>query len=200
MVAECPRCGNHKWNKEVDGNTVMCPDCGGKWSFIKKPLYILTGCSGIGKTTTAKAVQSLTTDYVVLDADLFYNIMPHDTDEDYYAQIEQMENLSTDIMQSGKAVIWAMAGNIDKLARTYHGRFFSGIYVLALVCGEEDLRRRMAEGRGITDENWINSSMEYNRFFKTHKQIGEVRFDVLDTEGKTVGEAAEEALSWVKRH
>lgn len=200
MIATCPKCGSHEWNKEVEDDLIVCPDCGEKWSFIKKPLYILTGCSGVGKTTTAGEIQKLTTDYVVLDADFFYNIMLHDTDADYYAQIEQMESLSKNIMQCGKPVIWAKAGNIDMFARTYNCRFFSNIYVLALVCSEEGLRTRMTEGRNITDENWINSSIQYNNYFKTHSQIGELEFETLNTDGKTVFQVAEDALAWIKRH
>ena len=200
MIAICPKCGSHRWNKEVDENVIVCPDCGERWSFVKKPLYILTGCSGIGKTVTAGEIQKRTRDFVVLDADLFYNIMPHDTEKDYFAQVEQVESLSKNIMQCGKPVLWTMAGNIDKLSRTYHCRFFSAIYVLALVCSEESLRRRMTEGRHITDDRWIGSSVEYNNFFRTHEQIGEVRFETLDTEGKTVSEAAEAVLAWLTEH
>lgn len=200
MIAICPKCGSHKWNKEVEDNIIRCPDCGERWRFIKKPLYILTGCSGIGKTVTAKEIQRLTADFVVLDADMFYNIMPHDTDADNFAQVEQMGSLSKNIMQSGKPVLWAMAGNIDKLPQTYHRRFFSGIYVLALVCDEESLRRRMTEGRNITNESWIDSSVEYNSFFRTHDQIGEMRFETLDTEGKTIAEGAEAVLAWMRAH
>lgn len=198
MIAICPKCGNHGWNKEVAGNIISCPQCGEKWSFVKKPLYILTGCSGIGKTTTGVALQKLTADYVVLDADMFYNIMPHETDKDYFAQVEQIGSLSKNIVQSGKAVVWTMAGNLDKLPNTYNSRFFSGIYALALVCGEEALRRRMTEGRGITDEGWLQGSVDYNNYFRTHTQIGEMHFDTLDTEGKSVQKVAEGVLEWLK--
>lgn len=198
MIAMCPKCGSHDWNKEVDGSMIICPECGSKWEFIKKPLYILTGCSGIGKTTMAKELQKITKDFVILDADMFYNIMPHETDDDYYDQVEQVESLSKNIMQCGKSVVWTMAGNIDKLPRTYNSRFFSDIYVLALVCEEQSLRTRMREGRRITDEGWINSSVEYNMFFQTHDQIGEVKFETLDTEGKSVIEVAEAVLRWMK--
>lgn len=198
MIAICPMCGNHNWDKEVEENKIVCPKCGEKWSFIKKPLFILTGCSGIGKTTTAKEMQRLTTDFVILDADMFYNIMPHETEADNYEQVEQMESLSKNIMQCGKPVICTMAGNIDKLPHTYHSRFFNKIYVLALVCGEQSLRKRMTEGRKITDEGWISSSIEYNHFFKTHKQIGDMGFETLDTDGRTVAEVAEAVLQWMK--
>lgn len=198
MIAICPKCGSHNWNKKVEGDVITCPNCGEKWSFIKKPLNILTGCSGVGKTTTGMALQKLTTDFVVLDADMFFNIMPHETDEDYFAQVEQVQSLSKNIMQSGKCVVWTMAGNIDKLVRTYHAAFFSEIRVLALVCSEESLRERMTVGRGITHEGWINGSVDYNHYFRTHEKIGDVAFETLDTDGKCVSQVAEEVLQWLK--
>lgn len=49
MLEICSKCGNHEWDKEVDGNTIKCPKCGYKWKFEKLPIYFLTGCSGSWK-------------------------------------------------------------------------------------------------------------------------------------------------------
>ena len=99
-------------------------------------------------------------EFTVLDGDMFYNIMPHETEEDYYDQVEQIGSLSKNLMQTGLPVLWTMAGNLDKLSKTYNSRFFREIYCLALVCEEELLRARMRDGRGITDEGWIQSSVD----------------------------------------
>lgn len=198
MVTICPKCKNHKWDKIVEGDFIICPECGAKWNFIKKPLYVITGCSGVGKTTAGQELQKLTTDYVVLDADFFYNIMPHESEEDYFDQIEHIFSLSNNISQSGKSVVWTMAGNIDKLLQVYHVRFFSEICVLALTCREETLRRRMTEGRGIADEGWIRSSVEYNEYFRTHERIGEVPFSVLEVDDTSPEETAKCILEWVR--
>lgn len=198
MITICPKCKNHKWDKAVEGNFIICPVCGAKWNFIKKPLYVITGCSGVGKTTAGQELQKLTTDYVVLDADFFYNIMPHESEEDYYDQIEHIFSLSNNISQSGKSVVWTMAGNIDKLFQVYHARFFSEICVLALVCQEETIRKRMVEGRGIVDEGWIRSSVEYNEYFRTHERIGEVPFSVLEVDDKSPKGTAKYILEWVR--
>ena len=197
MIAQCIKCGNHEWNKKAEGNKITCPACGYSWIFKKLPLFILTGCSGIGKTTTAHELMLSTTDVVVLDADFFYNLMPHETPEDYFEQIEKLEDLSKNIMQAGKPVLWAMAGNLDKLNGVYNRQFFSDIFCLALVCNEETLRHRMMRGRGISDEEWIQSSVEYNNYFKTHTAINDIPFDVCDTEGKNLNEVVEEVKEWI---
>ena len=56
------------------------------------PLCILTGCSGVGKTTTALRLQQMKIDFVVLDAD-FFTIMPSETNEEWAAHVEQMQNI-----------------------------------------------------------------------------------------------------------
>ena len=140
MIGICPRCGNYDWDKEVTGNQVCCSKCGETWRFRKMPLFVLTGCSGMGKTTTGIEIMKQQNEFIVLDADMFYSIMPHDTQEDYYNQIEQVESLSKNIMQTGKTVLWTMAGNLDKLNHVYNRRFIGEIYCLALVCEEEELR------------------------------------------------------------
>lgn len=198
MVAQCIKCGNYQWDKKVEDDRIICPHCGYSWKFHKLPLFILTGCSGVGKTTTAHELMLNITDVVVLDADFFFNLMPHETQEDYLRQIETLEDLSKNIMQAGKPVLWAMAGNLDKLNSVYNRQFFSDIHCLALVCGEETLRHRMSQGRGITDEEWIQSSVQYNNYFKTHTMIYDVKFDICDTEGKRTDEIVDDVKKWIK--
>lgn len=197
MIGICPNCGNYRWDKTVTETEIVCPRCHHRWRYRRLPLFILSGCSGVGKTTTGQALLTRQTDFIVLDADLFYNIMPHDSDADYLRQVEQMQSHSRNLMQSGKPVLWTMAGNLDKLYQTYNCRFFSAIYCLALTCGESALRERMTKGRGITDEGWIQSSVDYNRYFMTHNRIGEQVFETLEITDLSVNEVADRVQAWV---
>ena len=198
MISICPKCGNYDWDKEVldsKKTKIKCPICGAIWNSKGLPLLILTGCSGVGKTTTAQELMQRETPFVTLDAD-FFTFMPSGTDEDWIARVEHQEEISADIMQAGKPVLWSMAGCLDKLKSTYNARFFSGIYCLALTCDTEELKRRMIEGREITEEEWIQSSIEYNQFFKEHYQIGDMKFTTFDTTGKTTAEIADYVIEW----
>lgn len=200
MLEICPKCKDHEWNKEVKGNEIICPSCGNTWKFKKLPLFILTGCSGVGKTTTLLKLMEEPGDFLVMDADIFYGFMKLETQEDYKKRVEGIENLSKDLMQGGKPVLWAMAGNIDKLDQVWPSSFFQEICVLALVCGEEELRDRMRNGRKITDENWIEGSVSYNQYFREHDRIGSVKFETLDISGKTPDEAAKGVRDWCRKH
>ena len=66
------------------------------------PLFILTGCSGVGKTTTAQELIQRDTDFIVMDADFLFNIMPHETEEDYKNWVEQILSLSKNISKYAK--------------------------------------------------------------------------------------------------
>lgn len=200
MIGICPACGNYNWDKTVTETEIACPRCGHRWPYRRLPLFILSGCSGVGKTTTAQELLQRQTNFIVLDADMFYSILPHESDEDYLYQVEQILSLSRNLMQCGKPVLWTMAGSLDKIHRTYNRRFFSEIHCLALTCEESALRRRMTVGRGIADEGWLQSSADYNRYFQTHDQLGDLRFETLDITDKSVSEVASAVEAWVKRH
>lgn len=199
MIGICSKCGSHEWDKLVANGKVTCPKCGHVWEYQAFPLYILSGCSGVGKTTTALEIMKRKVDFVVLDADVFSGFLPMQTDEDWLNRVELIESISKSIMQSGRPVLWTMAGCLDKFHQVYNRRFFTDIHCLALVCDEELLELRMREGRGITDENWIKSSIDYNEYFKTHDTLGDMAFETLDISGKSVEEVADYVIQWVKK-
>lgn len=198
MIEICSKCGNHEWDKEIIGNRLRCPKCGAEWEFRSMPLFILTGCSGVGKTTTAIEIMRRKVDFVVLDADIFSGFISWDTEEGCDDWVELIANISKDIMQSGKPVLWTMAGCLDRLPKAHNSRYFSKINCLALVCEEADLRKRMREGRGITDENWVNGSCDYNRYFMEHDHLGDTRYEVLDITDKEPHAVADYVMEWVK--
>jgi adenylylsulfate kinase-like enzyme len=134
MLGICPKCGDYKWDKNVseDKQYIICQQCGHRWKFKSMPLFILTGCSGVGKTTTAQELLQRDTRFLVMDADFLFNIMPHDTNEDYRNWVEQILSLSKNIMQGGKPLLWTQAGALEYYEAAYNRRFFTEIYYLAV--------------------------------------------------------------------
>ena len=195
MISICPHCGSNRWNKTATATHITCPECGHSWPYRRGPLLLLTGCSGVGKTTTATRLFGMTKAFAVLDADMFY--IPDDSQ--LSSMLEKVCNLSAAFNQQGTAILWTMAGGLDCIKDTYHRQFFSEIKCLALTCEPDELRRRMTEGRGITDERWLNGSREYNEYFRTHNELGDVHFDKLDITRLSPVEAAEQVLNWVKK-
>ncbi|MBQ2928861.1 MAG: hypothetical protein IJD99_01440 [Clostridia bacterium] len=193
MISMCPHCGSNRWNKTATATHITCPECGHIWPYRRGPLLLLTGCSGVGKTTTAIRLFGMTKDFAVLDGDMFY--IPDDSH--LLSMLEKVCNLSAAFNQQGTAILWTMAGGLDLLKDTYHRQFLSEIKCLALTCEPDELRRRMTEGRHITDERWLEGSREYNEYFRTHDELGDVRFDMLDITRLSPDEAAEYVRTWV---
>ena len=195
MISMCPQCGSNRWNKTATATHITCPECGHSWPYRRGPLLLLTGCSGVGKTTTAIRLFGMTKDFTVLDGDMFY--IPDDSH--LLSMLEKVCNLSAAFNQQGTAILWTMAGGLDCIKDTYHRQFLSEIKCLALTCEPDELRRRMTEGRHITDERWLEGSREYNEYFRTHDELGDVRFDKLDITRLSPAAAAEQVLAWMNR-
>ena len=34
MLEICSTCGNHEWDKKVEGNKIRCPKCGNEWTCL----------------------------------------------------------------------------------------------------------------------------------------------------------------------
>lgn len=196
MIGICPKCGNYEWNKEISENKkqIICQACNHRWHFKSLPLFILTGCSGVGKTTTAQELLQRETDYIVMDADMFGFM-----GEDYQARAEQLLSFSKNIMQSGKPLMWTMAGALEMLDRTYNRRFYPDIHYLALVCDQDSLQKRMREGRKIENEVWIQASVNHNEYLKNHDVIDDVTYEKYDITGKSVEEVADYVDNWVNK-
>ena len=190
MISICPRCGSYQWNKTATATHITCPECKHIWPYRQGKLFLLSGCSGVGKTTTLLRLSGMTKDFTVLDADMFY-------DPDALSKLEQIGRLSVTLTQQGQHILWANAGGLDRIKDTYHRQFISEIKCLALTCAPDELRRRMVEGRGITDEGWLRGSMDYNEYFRTHDALADVRFDKLDITHLTPDEAAQHVHAWM---
>lgn len=194
MISMCPHCGSHRWNKASSKTHITCPECGHSWPYRQGPLLLLTGCSGVGKTTTAIALFQMHKDFAILDGDMFY--IPDDSQLN--GMIEKVCNLSAAFNQQGKPILWTLTGGLDLIKDSYHRQFFTEVKCLALVCEPEELHRRMAEGRGITDEKWLEGSQEYNEYFRTHDHLGDIQFDKLDITHLSPAEAAIQVLRWTE--
>lgn len=201
MIDICPNCGNYQWDKEIlENHQLRCPKCGMQWDFISLPLFFLTGCSGVGKTTTALEIMRKKVDFVVLDVDLFSQYVDWGREDSRIQLLETIAGLSRDIMQSGRPVLWTMAGCLDVLPHLYNCRYFSKLLCLALVCDDADLRHRMQTGRGITDENWLKDSSDYNRYFMEHNRIGDIFFETLNITNQTPDIVADYVIQWVRKN
>lgn len=198
MIGICPKCGNYDWNKEIsqDGSKIICQSCGHRWPFKRLPLFIITGASGVGKTTGLQELMQHETDYIVMDSDIFC-FMPHGTAEEMKFKRETLLNVSKNVMQVGKPLVWSASSLPDQFEDTYNRRFFSNIYYLALVCDAQKLEQRMRKGRHIDDENWIKGSADFNNWFMKNGPSYKYPIEVCDISELSIKEYAKFIDEWI---
>ena len=76
---------------------------------------------------------------------------------------------------------------------------FTDIHYLAVVCEEDTLVRRMREGRKVTDEGWIKSSVDFNRWLKDNEAVTSTAMTLLDNTELTHVQAARIADEWMRK-
>lgn len=98
-------------------------------------------------------------DYIVMESDIIWNDF-YDTPENNYRMFRKIwMNLCASISQSGKPVVLCGCNTPEQMEDLEERQLFTEIHYLAVVADDKTLLRRMREGRGITDQGWIDSSM-----------------------------------------
>jgi len=163
----------------------------------KLPLFIITGASCVGKSTMSEILFKRETKYIVLESDLLWNEMYNTPDDDFRNYRELWLKLCNNISQIGMPVVLCGCA-VPKQFELCKGRSgFSSIYYLAVVSDENVLEERMCRGRGVTDANWIKSSIDFNKWLKDNADKTTPTIKLLDNSKLTPYETAELADAWI---
>jgi hypothetical protein len=201
MFNVCPNCGEYQVDKIVvpEGPYAVCPVCNHKHEFVRLPLFIVTGPSGAGKTTTCLAAASRTKDFVVMESDILYSDEFNQPKSDYRRYREMWLRVCKNISQAGKPVILCGTCIPEQFESCVERRYFSELHYLALVCEDEALASRLRSRpawRRTSDDEYIARHKEFNRWLKENGQSTEPPITLLDTTGITVDESVELLLRW----
>ncbi len=205
MLNICPACGSYRDDKIVVSNPdrVICPDCGASFPFLRRPLFILSGASGSGKSVVARILANPGFPATVLDSDILWD-EAFSSPEKWPAYFNRWLRVCKNIGQSGKPVLLCGSGfgvpaNLDQCVEV---RYFAGYHILALVCEEtqlaERLRNRPPWRNSGKSEN-IQPQLEFNRWFMQHADGGDSRLTLLDTTESEPARTTEQVTQWVIR-
>jgi hypothetical protein len=86
MMNTCYQCGIYRADKIIDpdGSVAICPECGYRRRFARRPLLIASGASGAGKSTACQTLFGRLTQVVLLDSDILWR-SEFNSPEDNYA-------------------------------------------------------------------------------------------------------------------
>jgi broad-specificity NMP kinase len=162
----------------------------------KLPLFIITGASGVGKSTTCEILFQNETEYIVMESDLLWHDIYNTPEDNYRKYRELWLGVCANISQIGKPVVLCGCVTPEQFDVCTGKELFTEIYYLAIVCDDAILENHMKEGRKITDENWIKSSKEFNCWIKNNAK--EQNMYLLDTTELSPEQAAKEIKKWIK--
>ena len=85
MFNVCPQCGEYSVEKTIDpsGPFAICPFCHYAHPFLQQPLFIITGPSGVGKTTICLKLVPLLKECVVMESDILWGAFPATPENNY---------------------------------------------------------------------------------------------------------------------
>jgi gluconate kinase len=163
----------------------------------KCPLFIVTGASGIGKSTLCERLFQNESDYVVLEGDILWDERFNTPETNYKAYRQLWLRLCAAISQSGKPVVLCGCVTPEQLEYLEERQLFTKIYYLALVADQQTIEHRMRVGRQISDEQWLSSSAHFNQWIIDHAAHTEPPMTLLDVSTLTLEEHTKMLHQWI---
>jgi adenylate kinase family enzyme len=202
MFNVCPNCGEYHADKIIvpEGAYAVCPDCNYRHKFFRLPLFVITGASGTGKTTTCLALAVKAKDFVVMESDILWRDEFNQPATDYRNYRETWLRVCKNISQTGRSVILCGAGVPAQFERCVERRYFSDIHYLALVCDDEVLASRLRNRpawRGTSTDEYVKEHIAFNRWLKSNASSTEPPITLLDTSEITAEESVKAVEKWV---
>jgi len=205
MFNVCPNCGEYRADKLIvpEGAYAVCPICEYRQKFARLPLFVLTGASGVGKTTLCLALAADVKDLVIMESDILWRDEFNQPATDYRNYRETWLRVCKNISQAGKPVVLCGAGVPAQFEQCIERRYFSSVHYLALICEDEILTSRLRNRPAWRDsfkDEYIQEHIAFNRWLKNNAQKTEPPMSLLDVSAVTVTESVAGVKQWLLRH
>lgn len=199
MLNHCRNCGQYHIDKEIseDGQYIICPNCKDKQPSKRLPLFIITGASGVGKSSASIEIFKKEKDYIVMESDILWFDFFNTLEDNYKTYRETWLRICKNISQAGKPVVLCGCCVPEQFESCIERRYFSEIYYLACVCDSGVLERRLKDGRGVSSQEWIQESVSFNQWIKDNADKTEPNITLLDTTLRTIEDTAYAIDKWI---
>jgi 2-phosphoglycerate kinase len=207
MFNVCPNCGDYRADRAIvpEGAYAICPNCDFRIKFIRLPLFILTGASGVGKSTVCLQLAARMKDAVVMESDILWRPEFDQPETNYREYREVWLRLCKNISQAGKPVVLCGVGTPTQFEQCIERRYFSELHYLALICDDQihapRLRDRLTVRGSFTNEyinEYIKEQLVFNRWLLNNAPNTEPPMTLLDNSEITIAETAEKVERWIR--
>ncbi|UVI29695.1 AAA family ATPase [Paenibacillus spongiae] len=200
MFNVCIQCGEYHVEKSIQPINnfeafAICPHCGHAHRFFRLPLFVVTGASGVGKSTICLALTSKLKDAVVIEGDILWS----DSITGNFREL--CLRVAKTISLNGKPVVLFGTTIPEEFENCKERRYFSEIHYLALTCDDAVLAERLRarpSWRGFDNEDIINHHLGFNRWNKENINSVTPPMELLNTTNVTVQETAEKVKAWIE--
>lgn len=202
MFNVCPCCGRYSEEKVIDpaGPYAVCPHCGYAHPFRRRPLFVVTGASGAGKSTISLPLAGTLPGCVVFETDILW--CPElDTPEDDWLRWRRLwVRLAKSVAQSGLAAVLCGTFVPEGIEPLTERRFLGAVHYLALVCDDNELVSRLRARpawRQSSGDAFVARMVEFNGWLRDNAARTEPAMTLLDTTDRAVEETVTAARGWI---
>lgn len=168
----------------------------------KYPLFILFGASGSGKSTILSQLIGNQDLVVVMEGDLLWR-KEFNTPENGYREFRDLWlKMCLNISQSGKSVLLSQCGEPSHYEASPLRQNFSKIYYLALICDNEELRKRLKErpaSRDCSSDQYIKDHQIYNDWLKENASTTSPPMDLIDNTSMSIEDTVSKVIEWLNK-
>lgn len=165
----------------------------------KLPLFVVSGASCAGKSTACNILFQAEQDYIVMESDLLWNDLFNTPEDNYYEYRRLWSRVAANISQIGKPVVLCGCGIPEQFENIPERELFTEIHYAAVVSDNKIFENRMREGRNVTDENWIKSSLSFNTWLKENATTTKPSMTLIDNSNLTPNQTAEQIDIWIRK-
>ncbi len=203
MLNVCLNCGRYRADKIIDplGPYAICPECGHKHSFTWFPLLLVSGASGVGKSSVCRALIGKT-NAVLLDSDILWRPEFDKPETKYREYFEIWLRVCKNVAQSGKPVVLFGAGMgvPENMEPCVERRYFSALHYMALICEPETLIERLRKKpkwRTKVDPVFLEEHIKFNQWFKENALKTTPPIDLIETTGISLQKTTHRVANWI---
>jgi len=203
MLNTCAKCKKYSVNKQIssDGRSMTCPFCGYSQEIKQMPLFIITGASGVGKSTISTQLFQKEKDYIVMESDILWDDSFNVPENNYREYRELWLRMCKNISQIGKPVVLCGCAIPEQYENCLERRYFSEIHYISIVCDEDILYKRLTEDRRYEEKHeYVKVSMDFNTWLKENADKTQPSMQLLDNSHLTIDEAAKVVENWIYEH
>ncbi len=205
MLNTCFNCGAYRVDKVIDpaGPFAICPECGHRHPFRYLPLFIVSGASGVGKSTACQLLAGRFDDVVLMDSDVLWRREFDKPEVKYREYFELWLRVCKNIAQSGRpvALFGAGIGVPENIEPCLERRYFSSVYYLALTCDPEVQRARYysrPSWRRSKGPEFLEEHIRFNRWFRDNASQVTPPIDLLDTTLSSPEKVSQGVAQWIR--